>query len=229
MPQKIFFFPGFVQDARAFEALMLSLQDEFELVGVDYLPVFPFVETKTADIRDFSKRLVDLYQIEESDLLVGHSFGGWVAANVQQFTGSPVLQLASFTNPRKPVVVRLGLQAVGELLMRMGAFKWRIVQYVGRFRHRNTAAYPAVLNALEVMKNWQDEDLIKVTRLIVNQPAVIPKGKLLRIHSDRDEVVFPPDETHICLPDATHAIHVSHAGMLASIIKNWIVSGYNWI
>lgn len=226
MRKKVFLFPGFVEDRRVFARMEEFLMADFELVHVDYLPVLAEMEQEYADISWFCGRLRELYDIKKEDLLVGHSFGGWVCANVQTITGSPVVSIASFTNPKKPVHGFIGFNRLGFGLVRFGAFKWRLFHRIALWKYRNTPQLPVIQVGLDIMNTWQDRDLLKITRLIAFQRVVSPVAPLLRFHADRDEIVYPPDEPHFCVPNATHAIHYTHAQWISGVILQWVKAEY---
>ncbi len=226
MHKKVFLFPGFVEDKRVFGRMEEFLKNHFELVHVDYLPVLAEMQGEYAEISWFSQKLKELYQINPSDLLIGHSFGGWVCANVQTLTGSPVVSIASFTNPQKPVHGKIGFNRLGYSLVRMGAFKWRLFHKLALWKYTNTPQLPVIRVGLDIMNTWNDKDLLKITKLIAYQPKVTPTASFLRFHSDRDEIVYPPDEPHFCIPNATHAIHYTHAEWISRVILQWEEAGY---
>lgn len=228
MRKKIFLFPGFVQDATAFAPLQAILENRFEVICVNYLTILPEIDTENANIIFFAKRLVEIYKIQNTDILIGHSFGGWVAANIQQLTSSPCVLIASFTNPRKPVHAKIGFNPLGFSLIRAGSFKWGFLHKIVLYRYRNKPQLPSIQNGIHIMKTWKNEDLLKITRLIAFQPQITsPTAPLLRIHSNRDEVVSPPDEPHICIPNASHGIHYTHAAWLSRIIESSINSEFS--
>ena len=226
MRKKVLLFPGFAEDSRVFDKISPFLLEDFELVEIDFQPILAEMPKGKGNLPLFCKKVAEKYEIQATDILVGHSFGGWVAVNIQAITGSPVVSIASFTNPRKPVHRPIGFHRLGFMFVRLGLFKLGLFHFFARHKYRNLAEFPIIQLCLEIMKTWKDEDLLKVMRLIAGQTEQLPSGAFLRYHGIKDEIVYPPDEPYICIPNARHAIHYTHAEWMANGIKRWIKMGF---
>jgi hypothetical protein len=223
LPKKIFFFPGFAEDGLAFEAMKPYFSADYALIIVDYQDILQEVSEKNPHLPSFSAALVTKYAIRQEDILIGHSFGGWAAVNVQKISGSPVVSIGSFTKPHKPKVSIIAFNRLGYWLTKKGMFKWKITHAIARFRYKNTATWGAVAPCIEVMKRYPDIDLLKITKLIAHQPAVEPAHPLLHIHAPKDQTVYPPDVPYIQV-HGDHFIQHTHAEEVSKHIWEWVNS-----
>ncbi|MDH5366068.1 MAG: alpha/beta hydrolase [Cyclobacteriaceae bacterium] len=94
MKGKIFFLSGLGADKRAFDALKLNFNNRIK--HVEWL--FP---TKKETFNHYAKRIVDHYQITQSDVLVGLSFGGLMAVEIQHILNNDKVILISSASYRK--------------------------------------------------------------------------------------------------------------------------------
>lgn len=217
---RVVFFPGFAEDIRVFEQMLPHFATDFHYVVVDYQDILLEIDEKKPDLPLFARLIAEKYDIQDRDLLIGHSFGGWAAINVQLHTSSPVVSIGSFTHPKKPKVSKIGFNRLGYWLIKKGMFKSPLLHAITRFRYKNTPMWGAVAPCIEVMKTYKDLDLLKITKLIAHQNPVTPIAPLLHIHAPKDQTVSPPDEPHIVV-HGDHFIQHTHAEELSKYIKDW--------
>lgn len=217
--QKVIFFPGFAEDARAFDA-MLPFFEDWEVTFANYHPLLTEVSIGGANMHDFARKLIETYQIEPDTLLVGHSFGGWTVANIQHFNGNPCVLIGGFTDPERVRRNAFGFSGLGYFAVRAGIFKSSPFRLGSRLLYGGTKTWKAVEPCLDVMQNWTNEELLKIVALINGQPPIHATGAMLRIHGQNDEVIKPPRMPHIRI-EGNHFIQHTDAAFIAQTIKNW--------
>lgn len=223
LKQRLFLFPGFSEDIHIFSEMIPLLTPHYEVICPDYRPLFDILwEKDTVSIAAFVELLENEYHIVEDDLLVGHSFGGWVATNLQRRTASKAVLIASFSNPHKVRRRRLLFSRFAQYLAKNGLFKWRIVHKLIVQKYLHLPTLPAIQKCVEVMKSWEDKHLHTVARLIHQNPAVVEfPHPILRFHGDKDIVVAPPEEEYILLEGKDHFILHTDAPFLVEKIRNF--------
>jgi hypothetical protein len=98
---KLIFIPGYGEDETIFDKIHLPLQGEKVFLNLwKLLPDKPWRELNVAV---FARHLTAQYNISASDVLIGHSTGGWVALHIKHLVNCPVIQIASWTDRSKVV------------------------------------------------------------------------------------------------------------------------------
>src|ERR1700733_9328797 len=98
---RIIFIHGFGENESIFSKVAPFIPGEhtflniWELLGNKPLPGI--------NVLVFAKSLVEKYNITQQDVIIGHSMGGWIAWYIKHFTGSPIVQIATWTDPDRPV------------------------------------------------------------------------------------------------------------------------------
>ena len=221
--QRLFLFPGFSEDVRIFSEMMPLLTPHYEVICPDYRPHFDILwENNTLHIASFVELLEKEYLIKENDLLVGHSFGGWVATNLQQRTKSKAVLIASFSHPHKVRRRWLIFNRFTQFLAKKGLFKWKMVHKSILRKYLHLPTLPAIQKCIEVMKTWEDKHLLTVAKLIHKNPPILHfPYPILRFHGDKDIVVAPPEEEYILLEGKDHFILHTDAAFLVEKIRNF--------
>lgn len=221
--KRILFFPGFLEDGRTFEPLMPFFQGKYLIEMVHYRPLLDEIQNKTPLIADFAQAIVVEHRITKEDILIGHSFGGWVIAHIQSKMEIKGVLLSSFTQNDRVIGGKLGFTKLGQWIIRKGIFKSWLFHFIGNLRYRNSDAKPAVEHCFEIASKWSDMYHLKVIQLIGNQPDAKPILPPLLIHSKTDEVIRPPKESYISL-GTHHFVHYVYteeiAGHILAFIEN---------
>jgi pimeloyl-ACP methyl ester carboxylesterase len=93
MLKRTFLIHGYIEDPTIFDKLVPLLP------LANYVPINladEFLALATAgliDVRLLAQYLIDHYAITSSDVVIGHSLGGWVAINIKQLCGATAIQL----------------------------------------------------------------------------------------------------------------------------------------
>lgn len=91
---KVFFFSGLGADKRAFDALKLKFNER--ITYVDWPQPL-----KKETFRAYAHRIIDQYRITKNDHLVGLSFGGLMAVEIQQILDNEKVILLSSASTKK--------------------------------------------------------------------------------------------------------------------------------
>ncbi len=122
---RLFFFTGLGADERAF--VHLNVRNPGQKVYVSWLP-----PGKNEPLPSYSRRLATHYGIKEGDVLIGLSFGGFVAVEINRFIRPAVTILISSAATRQdlPLLYRIA----GHLRLDHLLPKW-LISRPGRFKY----------------------------------------------------------------------------------------------
>lgn len=211
MPRFIFIH-GNVDVPASFERLLLFLPAG-ERCCLDLETTFRnWPPNRPVDVVEAARQLATTYGIGPDDVVIGHSMGGWIAAHLKEATGATVIQLNSWTNPRKINAPTRNLRVL-KAFVDSGLYQRKWVLGIARTAARlwtSRERMQASLNRLATIDPaylyWQYELIFKPTPVPAHQPD-------LRIHSRRDPVIRQPDEPYITVPGD----HVAHWGYPAEV------------
>lgn len=213
---------GYVEDPTIFDALVpllpstnivrISVEDEFDRWPVK-TPVNAYA---------LAQFLATAYAITADDVVIGHSMGGWVAINLKAVTGATAIQIASYTDQRKPVSPIYNLAVIG-FLANTGLMQSKLaLTYVKKkypFDESRALNY-TFLDRLSVMRrayiSWQMSVLFAPVPPLTVSPD-------LRIHTRTDNIVTPPDEPYTLVP-GDHFCLVFHPVEVASAIRSLFIA-----
>ncbi|CCH02639.1 hypothetical protein FAES_4640 [Fibrella aestuarina BUZ 2] len=211
MPRFIFIH-GNLDVPASFERLLRFLPAG-ERCCIDLEPTFrSWPSNQPVDVVEVARQLAKTYAIGSDDVVIGHSMGGWIAAHLKEATGATVIQLNSWTNPRKINAPTRNLR-VFKAFVDSGLYQHKWVITIARTAARlwtSRDRMQASLNRLATIDPaylyWQYALIFKP----VPSPTRLPD---LRIHSRRDPVIRPPDEPYVTVPGD----HVAHWGFPAEV------------
>jgi len=196
---RIIFIHGFGENESIFSKIAPFIPGEhvflnvWELLGDKPLPGI--------NVLVFAKNLVEKYNITQQDVIIGHSMGGWIAWHIKHFTGSPIVQIASWTDPDRPVKPLKDAKVIF-WLVRNGLFFNRFMKWL--FSSKGYKGKPSKQVYEEIFDSMiagNKENIINQLRLILTpvpeRPTVQPD---LRIHALGDVLVRPPREPFIEVP-----------------------------
>lgn len=159
----------------------------WELLGDQPLP--------DINVLVFAKTLVEKYGIISQDIIIGHSMGGWIAWHIKHFTGSPVVQIASWTDTDRPYLPVKSVKMI-YWLVRNGLFFNRFMKRLFSSKgYKDKPSKQIYEETFDRLIYGNKENVINQLRLILTpspeRPTVQPD---LRIHARADLVVRPPRE-----------------------------------
>jgi len=220
---RLIYIHGYVEDPTIFDklspllptelVLMLNLQDEF----ARWNPA-----DQTVNVSTLAGYLAQTHQIGADDVVVGHSMGGWIAANLKAQTGCGAVLISSYTDQRKLITFTRNVRVV-QWLVRLG-----VVQS-GWFTNMTLRQYPfdesralhksLIGNMLRQPRRFVYQQL-RVLMAPYPTPHATPD---LRIHTLTDSVLRFPDEPCHETP-GDHFNLVFYPEAVATPILAWLKS-----
>lgn len=189
---RVFLIPGFGENESIFEPLHPYLS--YETIPVDIWKHLLAFSGKESDVLTFAKYLNQSLQIRPSDLVIGHSMGGWIGLHLKQESGCHLIQIASWTNPQK-VILPIQNRKILYFLVRSGLYINSLTKnfLLQKFYHNlpSRSIMEATLNRLI----QTDKSLVvKQLQLILEPVPSCSVTPDLRIHTRRDPIIRKPDE-----------------------------------
>ena len=147
------------------------------------------------NVLDFAKELVEKYGISQNDVIIGHSMGGWIAHHIKHLTGSPIVQIASWTDTDRPIVLTKNVQFI-YWFVRNGLFFNRLNKWLFTLQnYKNKPSKDIYHTNFDRLIKGNKGNVINQLRLIlspIHEKVVVAPD--LRIHAKADVVVRPPRE-----------------------------------
>lgn len=196
---RLFFIPGFGEDASIFDKITPHLPgekvflDPWLLAGDQARPGLTALE--------YARELTARFGISRQDAVIGHSTGGWVALHIKHLVGCPVVQIASWTDPRKVVTPVSNRHAI-YWFVRNGLyftpFMLRLLVWLGYRNKPSEEIFSAVFRRLIA---GNKDNVVNQLRLIFNPvEEAVTAAPDLRIHARADSIVRYPDEPALEVP-----------------------------
>lgn len=205
MTKRIFLLPGFGEDVFAFDELVSFIKG-YTIIGVDYRPVLNKFIFPVITRRQFAKRLVDHYGITSEDKLIGHSMGGYFAAQIRELQGNDICMIASFSDPKKVRHVLPQMPRFSQVAALTGFVKTGYSRKFLLDRAREEHYRIVLDRVLKNFKKFSNLQLALMSEMNYENKIDSFLPNPLRIHDRHDRVVSPPDEEfvqvnggHFCL------------------------------
>lgn len=212
---KIYGISGLGADKRVFD--FLTLENEF-------IPIDWITPHKNEPIKDYSKRLSSVIDIENDFCLIGVSFGGLIATEISQILNPKTTILISSAhtkNELRPIFRWLGKT---QLIRVIPTFLFDpprlIAKYI--FGAKNTKLLSDILDdtdlsfakwAVNELTNWRNTTQLK---------------NVLKINGTKDKLIPPKGNTKMELIDkGEHFMIVDRANEISKIINDKIKTCYN--
>jgi hypothetical protein len=189
---RILFIHGFGEDEAIFSKITPAISGEHILLNVwTELGNEP---RPTINVLDFAKELVEKYAISKKDVVIGHSMGGWIAYHIKQLTGSPIVQIGSWTHPDR-VILPISNESILFGAVRNGLFfnglNKALYTLVG---YQNKPSKEIFRSTFKNLIEGNKENVINQLRLILTPVPELNVTPELRIHALKDLVIRPPRE-----------------------------------
>ena len=188
------FIHGFGENEAIFSKITPAIAGEHILLNVwDLLGNEPRPDI---NVLDFAKEIVDKYAITKEDVVIGHSMGGWIAYYIKHITGSPIIQIASWTHFDR-VILPISKPSIIYWLAQNGLFFNRFQKELYTFfAYKNKPSKEIFRITCDQLRQGNKNNIVNQLRLILTpvseQPTIQPD---LRIHARRDLVIRPPRES----------------------------------
>lgn len=211
--KKIHLISGLGADKRAFEKLQLN--PLFEKIHVEWVKPKPF-ET----IAHYAKRLIEKYHISDGDIIIGLSFGGIIAVemNKQLSPGLTILISSISTGNELPAHFKvIGKLKLHKLLPRKKLAKPNPVNYYvfGTETKEQKEILDKIIGeadldftewAIDAMLRWRNEERFE---------------NLVKLHGDNDRI-FPIKKTsaHYIIKGGAHLMVHNRANEVSEILNH---------
>lgn len=214
---RIVFIPGYTEDPSIFDALVPLLPTHQALRISNQEELAAGFAGKSPDVVGYAAYLAKKYAIQERDIVIGHSMGGWIGIHLKQQTGCKAILVGSFTDPGK---VRMPYQQPWLLkaLTWLGVIQGRRLNKTFKklYPHdESRALYTSLLDRLPAFSRryvWQQ------LKLIFSPVPALTVSPDIRIHARRDNVVKYPDEAYVQVA-GDHFSVLFHAAEVAAPIQ----------
>jgi hypothetical protein len=217
---RIFLLPGFGEDHRCYRNLVPRLRSDFQLIHVDYRPAlnnFPLWETKP---KTMARSLMEYYNIQPNDKLVGHSMGGYFSYAISTIQGNPVAMLGSYSDASK--IVRMTQNKFFNYsFVGTGLIKTPLMKLYISHRTNNKQFLPEMLEIQDNFQSFSNTDMLKMLQLSYGGDLPPPSTQPYRIHALDDAVVRPPDEAFHEVPGG-HFSLVFHPDEVLEKLQPWL-------
>ena len=159
------------------------------------------------NIVDFAKELVHKYKIDRDDIIIGHSLGGWLAYHIKHVNGNKIVQIASWTSPRK-IVTPLKNKKLLSWMVKKGLVFNRFSKGFLTKRYKalpSEALYNEIIDhMISSNRTCLTNQLKLVLGTAMEKVDVVPD---LRIHAKRDKIIHHPDESFCEVPGDHFTLH----------------------
>lgn len=211
----IYFIHGFGETPSIFENI------ETEIIGnkafIDVWKENVFLDIDTINVKVFADFLVKKYKINNEDIVIGHSMGGWIALYIKQMCNCKIIQLASWTDPRKILVPTLN-PAIVYFLFKTNIYINGITQFLFSLLYRNPNSKKMFIDTFQRLHNSPKIEVLKQLRIMfepVNDATLMPE---LRVHALHDTVIKYPQESFSVVPGDHFMLHTYPSETLVPIL-----------
>lgn len=211
--KRVFFIPGLGATKLAFSKIG---DINAEKVFVSWIP-----NLEDESLEDYSKRIIDLYQITSADIIAGFSLGGLVAQIISNLLGiKEVILISSFRD--KSDLKFLFQQALKiELVKVVPAVRLPVLEnIIVNVLGSGTAESTPILNQ---MIEASDYNFMKwcVVKLAEANTPINSQVKLHNIIGTKDRIVMTwKNESTYIVPNGSHLMVYDNAEEVTEIIRN---------
>ncbi|MVN75710.1 alpha/beta fold hydrolase [Hymenobacter sp. HMF4947] len=214
---RLLLLPGYLEDSTIFDTLRPHLPPAAEVLALELEPEFAqWRPAGPANVVTFARHLVQRYGIGPTDVLIGHSMGGWITAHLRAQTGAAAILLSSFTDQRKIVATaRHPLLLAFYAWSGVGGSRWLRQRAKRRYQFDESRELYARL--ADSMARYPRRYVHRQLQVLFAPvpPLALPPN--LRVHARRDNVILPPDEAFVEIP-GDHFAHYYHPQRVAAAI-----------
>ena len=195
---RLIFIPGFGEDPSIFDKIHPNLPAD--KVFADNWKLLGNKPRRDLDVLQYARELVERFSIGPEDVVVGHSMGGWVAWHIKHFTGSRIIQISSWTDPRKvvvPVHNRNLIYAAVKSGLVYNVLTKRLIVWKD---YRNKPSRETFSAVMENLVSGDIDNVLNQLRIIFNPTEKITVKPDLRIHARADTIIRYPDHPTVEVP-----------------------------
>jgi hypothetical protein len=202
---RLVFIPGFGEDETIFSNIIPYLA--YESVQVNVWKMLESDPSKPANIKALTLKLVEKFCIQTSDLVIGHSMGGWIGWHIKEIAGCKLVQVSSWTDPKK-VVLPFQNRALLYLLTRNGLYINRFTKSFLLNKFYRDKPSKGIMEATLNNLIQKDKKLVLSQLQLILEPTTLCSVEPdLRIHTQRDPIIRRPDQPFYLVPGDHFAIY----------------------
>ncbi len=211
----IYFLPGLGVDERVFYML--------DIKGANRHFCNVFKPEKNESLRAYAQRMIDEFNIKENSILVGLSFGGILAAEINDIVPMKKLILLSSIKNRdeRPFWVTLQNMIPVHNIMPAKLFKWGAIvasPFVGKMSYEEFEVYLSMVESTDDdFYKWAVGQVIKWDRTEYDQ-------NILHIHG-RNDLIFPINfikGDFVRIDGGAHTLVLRYAEQVSELINEEI-------
>lgn len=215
---RILFIHGYIEEPTVFDRLT-SLLPPTEQIRINLADEFRrWKPSGSVNVREVAQYVINQYAVNADDVVIGHSMGGWIAAYVKELTGAAVVQIASWTNPKKILFPTHNLSIL-RVLFFSGLTQSRFFTELSVRQYpfdESRTFFQTLLSGSRQMDRRYLWFQIQTLFAKVSPLSVQPE---LRIHARPDNIIAPPDEPYVEVP-GDHFSLVFHPDVVAAQINS---------
>ncbi|GAA4499005.1 hypothetical protein GCM10023172_16970 [Hymenobacter ginsengisoli] len=208
---------GYTEDATIFDPLLPLLPAFGQVLALELEAEFAhWRPASPVNVVSLATHLAARHRIGPTDVLLGHSMGGWIAAHLKQQTGATAILLSSFTDQAKIVSSIRSPRLLG-LYAHLGLVqsRWLNRYFLRRYPHDESRALHGQLVA--GMGRFRRRYVAQQLGVLFAPVPPLTTQPELRLHALADTVVRPPDEPFVELP-GDHFAHYFYPELAAEAI-----------
>jgi hypothetical protein len=188
---RILFIHGFGENEAIFSQIAPHISGEH--IFLNAWTLLGNTPRPTVNVLEFAKEIVQKYAITPQDVVIGHSMGGWIAYHIKHLTGSPIVQIGSWTEADR-VILPVSNVRIVYWAVKNGLFFNRFLKE--RFTakgYKNKPSEGIYREIFDRLIQGNKGNVINQLRVILTPIAEkITVTPDLRIHARRDLVIRPP-------------------------------------
>ncbi len=190
---RIIFIHGFGESVAIFDKIAPFISGEHHFV--DVWESVGNTPRKDLNVLGFAQSLVEKYAITKSDLIIGHSMGGWIAYHIKHLTNSPIIQIGSWTDRDRPISPITNARIVYWFVRNGLLFNNTVKKYLIKTAYEGKPSRQLYEEIYDRMISGNKENVVNQLRLIfspISEKITVQPD--LRIHARGDMVVRVPRE-----------------------------------
>jgi pimeloyl-ACP methyl ester carboxylesterase len=214
---------GYTEDRTIFDPLLPLLPPFDQVVALELEEEFAhWRPAEPANVVSLARHLAARHHIGPTDVLIGHSMGGWIAAHIKEQTGATAILLSSFTDQAK-IVSKIRSPRLLSFYAQLGLVqnRWLNDYFRRRYPHEESRALHGQL--VVGMGRFRRRYVAQQLRVLFAPVPPLSTQPELRLHALGDTVVRPPDEPFVKLP-GDHFAHYFYPEQAAAAIRALLLS-----
>ena len=221
---RLILIPGFGEDETIFERIQGKLPGEKLFLSLWQL--LPNKSVKSLNVVVFARELIERFQINETDLIIGHSTGGWVALHIKNMVGCRIVQIASWTDETK-IIVPVRNRYIIYFAAKTGLYLNNLMlRHTVKKYYQNKPSKEIFKTVYTKLIKGNRANVLNQLRLIFNPyPVQLSVHPNLAIHAKKDRIVrFPDGPAHVV--DGDHFSLYTHPEQVYPPIADFIRQHY---